>query len=177
MERIDERTGDLLGQAQDAAFEAFAANLDARFGLDVVQAITPDRRSAKPEREVRFASFGSRPTGAGPAPPAPAWGDAVLRPLRLFHPAEPIRVLSEPTERPPFTFVWRRVNHRVVRAEGPERLSPEWGREAQDARTRDYYRVEDDRGRRFWIYREGFFVEDAHGETGDPAWFLHGLFA
>ena len=177
VERLAERTCDLLGESQDAAFEAFAANLDARFGLDVVRAIIPDLRSAKPEREVRFAPFGSKPAGSGPAPPPPAWGDAVLRPLRLFHPAEPIRVLSEPTERPPFTFVWRRVSHRVVRAEGPERLSPEWGREAPDARARDYYRVEDERGRRFWIFREGFFVEDAHGEGGDPAWFLHGLFA
>ena len=115
------------------------------------------------------------------AAPAAAYDGVPLRPLRLFHPAERIRVLSEPTERPPFTFVWRRVRHTVVRAEGPERLSPEWGREAEDSRTRDYYRVEDERGRRFWIYREGFFVEDAHGEpagaAAPPRWFMHGLFA
>ncbi len=177
VEALAERTGDLLGEEADTVFEAFAATLDARFGLDVVQAVTPDRRTAKPEREVRFTPWGSQPLGDGPPPPPPAWGDAVLRPLRLFSRPEPIRVLSEPTERPPFTFVWRRVSHRVVRAEGPERLSPEWGREAPDARTRDYYRVENERGRRFWIFREGFFVEDAHGETGAPAWFLHGLFA
>jgi protein ImuB len=177
VERLDERTGDLLGEDGSAAFETFRTALEAKFGLDVVQAVTPDLRSAKPEREVRFAAWGSKPVGTGPAPPPPAWGDAVLRPLRLFARPEPIRVLTEPTERPPFTFVWRRVSHRVVRAEGPERLSPEWGREAQDARTRDYYRVEDERGRRFWIFREGFFVEDAHGEEGAPAWFLHGLFA
>ena len=181
VERLAERTGDLLGEAADAAFDGFVASLDARFGADVVQVIAPDRRTAKPEREVRFAPLGSgsdgreRP-GDGPSPPPPAWGDAVLRPLRLFQPAEPIRVLSEPTDRPPFTFVWRRVGHTVVRAEGPERLSPEWGREPGGARTRDYYRVEDERGSRFWIYREGFFVEDAHGEPAGARWFLHGLF-
>ena len=43
-------------------------------------------------------------------------------------------------------FVWRRASRRVVKAEGPERLSAEWWRtsasEAKRPRTRDYYRQE-----------------------------------
>jgi protein ImuB len=39
--------------------------------------------------------------------------------------------------------------------------------------TRDYFRVEDRRGRRFWLFRHGLLGR----ETGAPAWYLHGLFA
>jgi protein ImuB len=72
------------------------------------------------------------------------------------------------------------VLHEVARAEGPERIAPEWWRQDMAAAsggglpaTRDYYRVEDAEGRRFWIFREGLY-EDAGAR---PRWFLHGLFA
>ena len=63
--------------------------------------------------------------------------------------------------------------HRIARAEGPERISPEWwrGSDAEGALTRDYYRVESVRGLRFWVFREG-----AYGAGRLPRWFLHGLF-
>ena len=73
----------------------------------------------------------------------------------------------------PRRFVWRRLVHDVLRAEGPERISPEWWRERGSARLRDYYKVEDREGRRFWIYREGLFGD---GRGGEPIWYLHGLF-
>jgi len=38
--------------------------------------------------------------------------------------------------------------------------------------TRDYYRVEDARGRRYWIFRHGLYEEKTQ-----PKWYLHGLFA
>jgi protein ImuB len=40
------------------------------------------------------------------------------------------------------------------------------------AATRDYFIVEDDGGRRFWLFRQGLYVEGAA-----PTWFLHGFFA
>ncbi|MFN5618408.1 MAG: DNA polymerase Y family protein, partial [Brevundimonas sp.] len=58
-----------------------------------------------------------------------------------------------------------------VRAEGPERIAAEWWRTPR-ARPRDYYRVEDEEGRRFWLFRAG-----AYGETPPPRWYVHGLFA
>ena len=76
---------------------------------------------------------------------------------------------------PPVMFRWRRVRRRVVRAEGPERIAPEWWLRPHDgdaSRLRDYYRVEDENGRRYWLYREGLYRPDV-----PPAWFLHGLFA
>ena len=62
-------------------------------------------------------------------------------------------------------------------AEGPERIAAEWWRHPEGhlpgrLRTRDYYRVEDTEGRRFWIFRHGLFEESAA-----PRWYLHGLFA
>lgn len=62
----------------------------------------------------------------------------------------------------------------VVRVEGPERLAPEWWRERSSTRLRDYYRIEDDAGRRYWIYRRGIAGD---GRGGVPDWFLHGLYA
>jgi len=73
--------------------------------------------------------------------------------------------------------------HRIVRAEGPERLAPEWWRaglgDGNDpaATTRDYYRVEDSEGRRFWLYREGLYgTPDTSGAATPPRWYLHGFF-
>jgi len=74
----------------------------------------------------------------------------------------------------PQRFGWRGEVRAVVRAEGPERIAPEWWREGGRARLRDYYRIEDEAGRRYWIYRRGIAGD---GRGGPPDWFLHGLFA
>ena len=80
-----------------------------------------------------------------------------------------------PVEHPlrPRRFVWRRAVHDIARVEGPERIAPEWWRERSTARLRDYYRVEDQAGRRYWIYREGLIGD---GRGGLPEWYIHGLF-
>jgi len=95
------------------------------------------------------------------------------RPLYLFDPPLPIETLAEVPEGPPLLFRWRRVQHQVARAEGPERIAPEWWRRGEDSLTRDYYRVEDQAGRRFWLFREGLYGR----ESNAPRWFIHGLFA
>jgi len=78
---------------------------------------------------------------------------------------------------PPKHFRWRRNLHLIRLLEGPERISSEWwkrqdGQVDQAGLTRDYYRVEDMLGRRFWVFRHGLF-----GEKSQPQWYLHGLFA
>jgi protein ImuB len=96
------------------------------------------------------------------------------RPLRLFDRPEEIAAIAEVPDGPPARFNWRRVHHEVARTEGPERIAMEWWRdEAGRPLTRDYFRVEDNHGRRFWLYREGLFGH----ETAQPRWFVHGLFA
>ena len=95
------------------------------------------------------------------------------RPQRLLDRPEAIDVIYATPEGMPRRFVWRRAVHDIARAEGPERIAPEWWRQPSSARLRDYYRVEDAEGRRYWIYREGVIGD---GRGGAPAWFIHGLF-
>ncbi|NIK88421.1 protein ImuB [Rhizomicrobium palustre] len=83
--------------------------------------------------------------------------EAPRRPLRQMVP-EPVSILSDNR------FRWRNVVHRISRMEGPERIAMEWWRAPGPAR--DYFRVEDDEGRRYWLYKE-------EGER----WFMHGVFA
>ena len=98
--------------------------------------------------------------------------DGVMRrPLSLFDPAQPIEALAEVPDGPPLRFRWRRVLREVARAEGPERIAGDW-LAAPAQKPRNYYRVEDKQGRRYWLYREG-----AYGESDAPRWYVHGLFA
>ncbi|WP_398477376.1 Y-family DNA polymerase [Tardiphaga sp.] len=107
-------------------------------------------------------------------------GEPPLRPLRLFERPEPIEVaLAEFPDKPPKYFTWRRVNHIVRRAEGPERIAMEWWRTQEPQPTRDYFRIEDDIGQRLWIFRDGLYGEilDEEEKRVDPKWFVHGMFA
>lgn len=98
---------------------------------------------------------------------------SATRPQRLFDRPEAIDVIYATPQGMPRRFMWRRTVHDIARVEGPERIAPEWWRQPSSARLRDYYRVEDAEGRRYWIYREGLIGD---GRGGVPAWFIHGLF-
>ena len=144
--------------------------LVARLGRERVQRFV----ARDTHHPVRVAA--AVPAGAAvvSAPwPRPAAGEPPTRPLRLFEPPQPIETLAEVPDGPPLRFRWRRVLHEIARAEGPERIAPEWWRDGPDEPTRDYYRIEDGEGRRFWVFREGLYGEAAER----PRWFLHGLFA
>jgi protein ImuB len=111
--------------------------------------------------------------------PKPVEGEPPMRPLQLFDPPQPISVIAEIPEGPPRQFRWRRASHLIVRYEGPERIASEWWRRkdghmpGKGGLTRDYYRVEDARGHRFWIFRHGLYGT----EKPSPDWYLHGLVA
>jgi protein ImuB len=106
--------------------------------------------------------------------PPPQDSEGPARPLRLFERPEEIEAVAEVPDGPPARFQWRRVAHEIAHAEGPERIAMEWWRDDKGRTlTRDYFRVEDREGRRFWLYREGLFGR----ETARPRWFMHGLFA
>jgi len=103
----------------------------------------------------------------------PVEGPTAQRPQRLLDRPEAIAVVYATPEGMPRRFVWRRAMHDITRVEGPERIAPEWWRQPSTARLRDYYRVEDQAGRRYWIYREGVIGD---GRGGLPEWYMHGLF-
>lgn len=111
---------------------------------------------------------------------APIWEPAVegeppLRPLRLFDPPQPVgAVMSEVPDGPPMRFTWRGRAYAIARWEGPERIAAEWWRRRdRGGKERDYYRVEDEAGHRFWLFRHGLHEE---GQP-QPNWYLHGQFA
>ncbi len=164
-----------LGQADlEAAAEEHGTSLAAcidrlivRLGKEAVQRPVL-RASHIPER-----AQGWQP----PLDPEPAQQEELAfhtRPLKLLERAEPVTVLYATPDGAPRRFRWRGEVFEVARAEGPERIAPEWWREKGATRLRDYYRVEDDTGRRFWLYRAGLLGD---GRGGAPDWFVQGLFA
>lgn len=158
----------LDGGADDGAELAkLIDRLSARFGPNTVRRPAP-QASHIPERRERWAP------AMGAAAPAPL-PTRTERPIRLFDPAEEIRVVYAVPEGPPAQFVWRRMTHRVTRFAGPERIAPEWWADKPGTRLRDYYRIEDQTGRRFWLYREGV-LGDGRGDA-TPRWFVQGAFA
>ena len=118
-----------------------------------------------PERAVRRSPPLAAPTGW------PSW----KRPVRLLSRPEPlVGVLALLPDAPPRRFTWRGKVHAVVAGDGPERIHGDWWRRDGEVwAVRDYFRVEDDTGARFWLFRRGDGVEPA---TGDLSWYLHGLF-
>jgi len=161
------RSGELGEETEDIA--PLIDRLANRFGAGSVTRFVP-RASYVPERAVQSASaLDDAPAQNWTAHTRHLQDDAPLaRPILLFGRPEPIDVIFETPDHPPTLFKWRHVAHRIVRADGPERISPEWWRDA-NGETRDYYRVEDEAGQRFWLYREGF-----HERPGTPSWFIHG---
>jgi protein ImuB len=98
------------------------------------------------------------------------------RPLRLLARPEPIAdVFALVPDGPPVRFRWRRAMHEVVAAEGPERIEGAWWSEAGGP-ARDYFRVEDKAGLRFWLFRSGLYRDMPRGFAA-PCWFLHGMYA
>lgn len=141
--------------------------LTVRLGPQAVRCPIP-HASHVPERAQHW-----RPPLDG-APIRQAMDSRRFRPLKLLDRPEAIKVIYAAPDGPPYQFRWRDNLHEVVRVEGPERIGPEWWRERSTARLRDYYRIEDKQGRRYWIYRLG---RSGDGRGGLPEWYLHGLCA
>ena len=139
-------------------------------GLGVAGSGAPE--TLRPEgRGVSLGEKGTSVDGSLLPPSQYEPPEPISRPLRLFARPEPVEAVAEVPDGPPARFRWRRTLYRVARAEGPERIAAEWWRD--DDLTRDYFRVEDSTGHRFWLFREGHYGR----ETTAPRWYLHGVFA
>ncbi|ALL15363.1 protein imuB [Caulobacter henricii] len=155
------------GAGLDETLAPLVDRLINRLGEDRVWRADP-YESHVPERSVIRRAPLAAPSGQ-------TWDPERPRPVRLFKRPEPITAMAKLPDDPPVQFQWRGRSHRVRRAEGPERIGQEWWRGDFDdtgpGRIRDYYRVEDEAGGRFWIFRQGLF-----GTGDEPKWWLHGLF-
>lgn len=160
------------GKDADESVSALTDRLAIRLGADHVRRLQPCDRHL-PELSQRLVPAGRERTREWPVTQ-----DRPPRPLLLFDPPQPVTVMAGVPDGPPMRFRWRGALHEVTLAEGPERIAAEWwrrrgGHHAGGAgRTRDYYRIEDGDGRRYWMFRHGLFDEE-----GEVAWYLHGLFA
>jgi protein ImuB len=170
---FNEAQGDFEGDRQgEISLSTFVDRVSARLGADCLQGFHL-RESHVPERAVIAA-----PVADGLPMRRKGKQDIALpfreeRPLRLLATPEMVKVtLAEVPDGPPQAFRWRRMQHRVTKSEGPERIAMEWWIDGDDAEARDYFRIEDETGHRFWIYRRGLYSQNP-----DPRWFMHGVFA
>ena len=160
-DRLDDADPD-----RDDDMALFADRVRARLGGRAIAGVGLVG-SHLPERATHAVPFGS-PVEAEIMTPTHR-----ERPLRLLA-AESIEVTAaEIPEGPPGRFRWRSVSYRVAGAEGPERIEPEWWTATGKAGSRDYFRVEDEAGRRYWLYREGRYG----ASEAPPRWFMQGMFA
>jgi protein ImuB len=202
-ERVALAQSSLTERNRKAEVQPLIDRLVNRLGARAVRRLVP-RASHIPELAQSLKS-----AFAGPS----FWPEQIAKPPRpplLFARPEPVTVLAEIPEGPPARFTWRRVTRRVVKAEGPERIAPEWWRNPspykgeggdgcrpspdggrgmssasdphpgpppfrgrENAHPRDYYRIEDEDGHRYWVYRDGLYQNSSQGT---PAWYLHGVF-
>ena len=159
------QTATLTGPPQ-ADIAALVDRLSNRLGPDHVFRTEPVE-SDVPERSVRRVPALHRGKGVN-------WPADLPRPVRLLDPPQPVEAMALLPDHPPLAFTWRRVRHRVRHADGPERIAGEWWKRDGEMRSvRDYFQVEDEDGRRFWLFRRGDGEDPA---TGDRRWFLHGFF-
>ena len=160
LSRLVDRLRNRLGPGSVSRLTAQASHIPEKACIET-PALSP--RPKIPREALEDGSF-------RPLPP---------RPIHLLPWPEPIEVMAPVPDHPPVMFRWHRRQYRVVRADGPERIGPEWwlaeaplDPQAHERETRDYYRVEDAEGRRWWLYREGLYKPGYA-----PRWYLHGVFA
>ena len=162
-----------LSAAQDSLVEEPSGEREIARLVDRLTVKLGPRRVRKPQPEESHLPERASGWISALAKTEPIELPPVRRPQRLLDRPEAIDVIYATPEGTPRRFVWRRAVHDIARVEGPERIAPEWWRSPSTSRLRDYYRVEDGEGRRYWIYREGLIGD---GRGGLPNWFIHGLF-
>jgi protein ImuB len=186
----DQQIG-LGGREDQADLDRLVDRLSARLGRRRVS-----RLVAQDSHIPELAAVAMPAQALTQAQAEPGWAafrrfraDAALspRPLRLLARPEPIAdVFALVPDGPPVRFRWRRALHEVVAAEGPERIEGAWWSEADGHQrvharfstrdARDYFRVEDKAGLRFWLFRSGLYRDMPRGLAA-PCWFLHGMYA
>lgn len=180
VERLDASQTVLVAGDPDhsmAALDRLADRLSNRLGAHCVTRIVEDRSHLPERAEQRVPALG---LNVGAAAEAVSVGSPGLapRPAFLLARPEPISVLAEVPEGAPQRFTWRRIARRVGKAQGPERIAPEWWREigaAHSSLERDYYLIEDEEGGRYWVFRAGRYGQGEEDEL--PQWFVHGFCA
>ncbi|HZY35470.1 MAG TPA: DNA polymerase Y family protein [Mucilaginibacter sp.] len=115
-----------------------------------------------PERSVK-------PAQSLTEKPATAWRTGRRRPSLLLRKPERIDVMNKLPDDPPKMFIYKGERHEIKKADDAERIEPEWW--LRKRLHHDYYVVEDEQGRRYWVFRSGHYTDEG------SQWYLHGFFA
>lgn len=149
------------GGLEDVRLSELLDRLTNKVGMEALHRYLPDEHYW-PERSFKSTlSLEEKSTTE--------WRNDKLRPLQLLQVPERIEVTAPIPDYPPMVFRYKGKVHPIVRADGPERIEQEWW--LQQGQHRDYYRVEDEDGHRYWLFRLGHY----HDKTYQ--WFIHGFFA
>jgi protein ImuB len=159
---VQEKLWEKRGGLQDTALAELLDRFTARFGNHCWRRYLPDEHYW-PERSIKSSQSMDEHTDL-------IWRRDQPRPLHVLSKPEPIEVTAPIPDYPPMLFRYKGKIHKIVKADGPERIEQEWW--LQQGQHRDYYCVEDDSGQRYWLFRAGHY--DAAKTFG---WFLHGFFA
>jgi protein ImuB len=158
---LQERMWESSGGLEDVRLSELIDRLANKVGTKAVNRYLPDEHYW-PERSFR-------PTSSLQEKSLTSWRGDKLRPLQLLSIPERIEVTAPIPDYPPMLFRYKEKVHQVVKADGPEHIEQEWW--LQQGQHRDYYRVEDEDGHRYWLFRLGHY----HDKTYQ--WFIHGFFA
>ena len=150
------------GGLEDTDLAELLDRIDGKVGAGHIQRYVPDEHYW-PERSFKLAvSINEKIENS--------WKMDRPRPLQILLRPELIEITAPIPDYPPMMFRHKGKLHKIVKADGPERIEQEWW--LQDGQHRDYYSVEDEEGRRYWVFRLG------HYDTAKTYhWFLHGYFA
>ncbi|HLO82990.1 MAG TPA: DNA polymerase Y family protein [Chitinophagaceae bacterium] len=159
---FQEKIWESSGGLNDIRLAELIDRLLASKGLGNIQRFLPAEHHL-PEKSVR-------PAVSLTEEPSTAWRTDQSRPLHLLSPPEQIEVTAPIPDYPPMMFRYKGKIHKIKKADGPERIEQEWW--VARGRHRDYYHVEDEEGKRYWLFRSGHY-----DETRSHKWFIHGFFA
>ena len=149
------------GNLEDTRLSELLDRLVSKTGTQAIHRYLPDEHHL-PERSFRSAKSLREKAST-------EWPAGKQRPVRLLKKPAPIEVTAPIPDYPPMLFRYHGKLHQIVKADGPERLEQEWW--IRHGPHRDYYRVEDESGHRYWLFRSG------HYHDQNFQWFLHGFFS
>ena len=150
------------GGLDDIELSELLDRIEGKMGSDHIHRYVPAEHYW-PERSFKLATALNEKTTT-------PWKIDRPRPLQMLFKPQAIEVTAPIPDYPPMLFRYKGTLHKIIKADGPERIEQEWW--LQDGEHRDYYVVEDEEGKRYWLFRSGHY--DA---AKSWQWFIHGFFA
>jgi protein ImuB len=159
---VQEKLWDINAGTDDIHLSELLDRIAVKIGSGNIQRYIPDEHYW-PERSFKPASYINEKLKTD-------WKPGRPRPIQILPKPEAIEVTAPIPDYPPMLFRYKGILHKIIKADGPERIEPEWW--LQTGLHRDYYCVEDEAGCRYWLFRLG------HYDTAKTfQWFMHGFFA